>query len=237
MGRPRELKQQQANARLGADGATLKDLVGGYNVGVTTIRDRQVGIGGRVLRTFTLDTNCLIDIDENRPAAREIRALADAHAAGAAEVAVIAISASENPRPGQSIRDFSEFKSRLVTLGLAHLKIVMPMMYWDVSFWNHGLWADDAMVDLERQLHSILFPNEEFTWEDYCRANSACPPPNSPSGKWRNHKCDVQAIWSHIHAGREVFVTTDGNFHKRKSDLIALGADQIKCPIDAAKLL
>ena len=46
-------------------------------------------------QTFTLDTNCVIDVAEKRPAAKAVQALADAHAAGKADVAVIAITASE----------------------------------------------------------------------------------------------------------------------------------------------
>jgi hypothetical protein len=47
------------------------------------------------MRTFTLDTNCLIAIDERRPEAASVRTLADAHAAGKANVAVVAMSASD----------------------------------------------------------------------------------------------------------------------------------------------
>jgi hypothetical protein len=190
-----------------------------------------------VLRTFTLDTNCLIDIEESRPAAREIRALADAHTAGAADVAVIAMSASENLKPRHSMHDFSEFQGRLAALGLAHLNIVLPMMCWDIAFWGHALWGNKAMIDLERQIHSILFPNLQFLWQDYCRDSGIDPPPNSPSGKWRNCKCDVQAIWSHIHSQRNVFVTSDKNFHDKKSAMIGLGAGDIEYPDSAAKLL
>jgi hypothetical protein len=110
-------------------------------------------LGGRELRTFTLDTNCLIDVEESRPAVGAIRALAAAHAAGVADVAVIAMSASERQKDGNRIHNFSEFESRLATLGLSHLSILLPMMYWDISFWDRGLWSDDAMVDLECQIH------------------------------------------------------------------------------------
>lgn len=188
--------------------------------------------------TFTLDTNCLIDLEQNRPTAPKIQALAAAHTAARADVAVIAISASENPPLwGHPIQDFSEFEAYLAALGLAHLNIIMPMASWNISFWDHGLWSDDAMVTLERQVHSVLFPNEQFLWQDYCRDQGINPPPNSPRGPWRNHKCDVQAIWSHIHAGRDVFVTRDAKFHTKRADLISLGAHQIEHPDDAVKLL
>ena len=133
-----------------------------------------------MLLTFTLDSNCLIDIEESRPAAPEVRALAGAHTAGTADVAVVAMSASERPKPGHSANNFSEFEDRLAALRLAHLNIVLPMLYWDISFWDHGLFADDAMVDLERRIHSILFPNVQFLWQDYCRDNGINPPSNTP---------------------------------------------------------
>jgi hypothetical protein len=55
------------------------------------------------MRSFTLGTNCLIAIDEDRPEAVAVRALADAHAAGKADVAAVAISASEKQSGGGSI--------------------------------------------------------------------------------------------------------------------------------------
>jgi hypothetical protein len=147
------------------------------------------------------------------------------------------MSASERQKDGNRTHNFSEFESRLAALGLSHLNIVLPMMYWDITFWDRGLLSDNAMVDLERQIHLILFPNVQFLWQDYCRDNGIDPPPNSPEGKWRNCKCDVQAIWSHIYAKRNVFVTSDRNFHNKKADLFALGADQIEYPDSAVRLL
>lgn len=189
------------------------------------------------LHTFTLDTNCLIDIEENRPAAGAVRTLIDSHAAHLADVAVVAMSASEKPKGGRSIRNFSEFQDRLAALGCAHLNIILPMMYWDVTFWDHCHWVEDAMTDLERQIHAILFPNMQFLWQDYCR-DKGIDPTQIPLGtSWRNRKCDVQAIWSHIHDGRSVFVTTDRNFHKKKTALIALGAGRIEYPDKAIQLL
>ncbi len=192
-----------------------------------------------MLRTFTLDTNCLIDIAENRPAAGAVRALADAHTERRADVAVIAMSASEKQQGGLYIENFVEFRDRLVSLGLGHLNIVLPMMYWDISFWDHCLWSDDAMQKLERDIHSILFPRVEFLWQEFCRANGLDPTSNHPTGKWRNCKCDVQAIWSHIHHKRDVFVTSDSNFHKadKIAALTALGAGRIERPEDAPSLL
>jgi hypothetical protein len=76
-------------------------------------------------------------------------------------------------------------------------------------------------------------------WADFCASNdlnTAAAPQNSP---WRNQKCDVLALWSHIHNARDVFVTNDREFHKtpRKRALIALGAGRIEKAETAVKLL
>jgi hypothetical protein len=190
------------------------------------------------LLTFTLDTNCIIAVEKNEPAAEAIRTLVDAHKTPSADVAVVAMSASEKPQGGRSIRNFLEFQCRLETLGWTHLNIVLPMKYWDITFWDHEIWVDDdALTDLERQIHTTLFPTMRFLWQDYCRDNgmdSAQSPFGTP---WSNRKCDVQAIWSHIHDGRSVFVTTDRNFHRKKTALIALGAGRIEYPHNAIQLL
>ncbi len=46
--------------------------------------------------TFTLDTNCIIAVEDERPEAEHIRKLAEAHSQGVADVSLVAMSASEN---------------------------------------------------------------------------------------------------------------------------------------------
>ncbi len=178
--------------------------------------------------SFTFDTNCIIALENNEPAAPAIRALVDAHERGNANVSVVAISASERQKNRQGLRDFAEFRQRLTALGLGTLEILRPIFYWDVGFLDWSYWADDeAMLTLERDIHEVLFPAAPFLWSDFCVANGLDPeaPLNT---KWRNHKCDVLALWSHIHDARDVFVTNDGDFHKRRPALIALGAGRIE---------
>ena len=54
--------------------------------------------------------------------------------------------------------------------------------------------------------------------------------------EWINKKCDVQAMWCHIHYSGDAFVTSDTNFHKhtKKPRLKALGAGEILTPDVAA---
>jgi hypothetical protein len=192
--------------------------------------------------TFTFDTNCLIaidEIDERRPEAAAVQAIAAAHGIGTTHVAVVAISASENPKTGAApVMDFAEFQARLAHLGLSHLEILRPILYWDITFWDWAEWASPATAALARQLHAVLFPNDAFEYADYCLQRGLDP--KAPVDcRWRNHVCDVQAIWSHIRHGRDIFVTSDTNFHSatKKAALIALGAKAIEKPDDAATMI
>jgi hypothetical protein len=180
------------------------------------------------MATFTLDTNCIIALEKNeQPVARAVRALADAHERGDAKVAIVAISASERQPSGQQLGNFDEFRQRLATLGLGVLEILKPIKYWDLTFWDWDIWPDQAMLALGRRIHEVLFPGDDIDSAE----------PSDP--KWRNHKCDVLALWSHIHHARDVFVTNDGTFHAstKKPVLISLGARRIENTETAATLV
>lgn len=189
--------------------------------------------------SFTLDTNCVIALDEGRPEASAIRALADAHAAETATVGLVAISASERQRDGEPLENFALFQERIASLGLAHLDLLQPMCYWDVTFWDASLWVEPDMLELETKIQSILFPNIAVSWPEYCQGLGLDPQTNTNDRKWKNAKCDVQAFWCHAFRHRDIFVTTDGNFHaaSRKARLIALAGGRIELPEAAASIL
>ena len=186
---------------------------------------------------FTLDTNCLIDVDEDRPNAAHVRRIVAAHPLQA-DVAYVAISASERQKNGGNLELFDEFVARLHRLSIAHLRELPPMMYFDVAFWDHAYLTDEAMGILEQRIHNILFPGFEIDWAAFAAARSLDPNKPSFGTKWHNAKCDVQALWSHIHHGRDVFVTSDRNFlGSKRAELTAIGAKRILRPVDAAALL
>ncbi len=189
--------------------------------------------------SFTLDTNCIIDLAENRPAAQFVRQLVNANATGAADVALSAITASEKQKGGRYLENFNEFTRRLEELGIENLKRLHPMLLLDVTFLDNCLLADQEMIDLEQKIHEVLFPCIEQSWTDYCTARGLSTNFSPHGYTWQNAKCDVQALWSHIHCGRDVFVTSDRNFHAptKKPQLISLGAGQILSPEDAASLI
>lgn len=188
--------------------------------------------------TFTLDTNCIIALDDSRPEASFVHDLIEAHKQGNASVAIVAISASEKQKTGGHVRNFAEFKDRITNLGLGHLDLLAPMSYWDITFSDYCLWSDESMKSLEMRIHKILFPQIPFLWADYCTVHNLNVETDYPDKKWRNAKCDVQAYWSHVHGRRDVFVTTDNNYLKsKKANLIALSGSRIETPELALELL
>lgn len=180
---------------------------------------------------FTLDTNCLIDVEEARVDAPYIRELVSRQGNGIT-VAVSAIGASERQRNGGYAQSFSEFQQKLNAIGFGGLEILLPLAYMDICFWDHCVMADEADT-LERDIHGVLFPNIEFLWIEYASARGL--PVDAIDKNWRNAKCDVLGLWCHIKHGGGVFVTSDGNFHAatKQGKLKALRAGTIAYPKDA----
>lgn len=188
--------------------------------------------------TFTVDTNCIIDVEEDREDTLNIRALSDAHGDGRASVAVCAMSASENQKGAPPLTNYQEFKERLDRLGLAHLDVILPMAYLGVAFWDHALFAGEDELKVEERIHNVLFPNVEFAWADYATARGL-PVDGDLDKDWRNKKCDVQMMWAHINSKRDVFVTNDMNFHRPQvlAALSSLGLTAVVTPREAAAML
>jgi len=141
------------------------------------------------------------------------------HTEGKIDLAVVAISASENQPDGGASPNYAVFEEKLKAAGLDHLEQLLPMAYWDVAFWDHALWDGDS--ELEKKIHDVLFPGEpiEKPQEE-----------EFPEKKWRNHKCDVQVAWSHVLHGRDILVTRDSNFHKKAAALEHAGLKRIIRP-------
>ena len=174
---------------------------------------------------LALDTNCIIDLEENRPDAPHIKALMRAWKSGRVDLAVVAVSASENQPGGVASHNFSVFEAKLDNVGLAGVHHLLPLAIWDVFYWDHALWSSPEMDALASQIRGILFPGI-----------TAVPPANiDENSDWRNHMCDVLVAWSCIHHGWECLVSRDKKFHDHKAELAALGLSEILCPIDAAQ--
>ncbi|NMP23738.1 hypothetical protein [Sulfobacillus harzensis] len=191
----------------------------------------------------TIDTNCLIAVEEKRAEADAISQLMESHREGQILLQIVAIAASENQPSGTSNPRFSEFQNRLKRIDMDGIRVLKPIAHWGVTYWDWALWSDAKMLKLEQDIHNILFPAQPFGQEEFIarereRVGETVGAPRIES-KWRNHLCDVLTIWGHIWYGGNFFVTSDGNFHKvtKKAQLVALGAGQIVRPLEMAAMI
>jgi hypothetical protein len=161
--------------------------------------------------TFTLDTNCLIDVAEERPAATSIRTLLSAQRAGKACLALVVSSASERQLGGGFLQNIQAFNERRKALGFGDLPLLPSISRWDVSFFGHGLYGSKEGMAREKEIYSTLFPASPFQWTDYAAAKGEDPKavPSPAYLRWRNQILDAQALWAHDHAARDIFVTSD----------------------------
>ena len=185
---------------------------------------------------FTLDTNCIIDIEENRPNHQHLSDLVKLHKSNDINVAVSAISASEWQQTAEEASDFKIFQQKLSNVGFSELEILLPPMYWGISsYWGYWVWLDENDT-LERDIHNILFPAIEFLWVDYVAAHNKNI--DAVDNIWRNAKCDVLALWCHIKNDGDIFVTSDSNFYKSsKIELLQnLGTRKVASPSVALEI-
>ncbi|TNF99198.1 MAG: hypothetical protein EP297_06190 [Gammaproteobacteria bacterium] len=189
--------------------------------------------------TFTLDTSCINAIDKSRDEAGFIQNLMDAHIKRIAEVGVVAISVFEDQHKDGHLERFSTFKEHIESLGLEKLELLYPMFYWDVTFWDASIKADDKAHTLESKVHNILYPDIPFLWTDYCHEHGIDPESETLDEEWRNAKCAVQSYWCHAIHGRHVFVTSNKNFYdeSKKKKLLELAGGYIETPECAAALV
>jgi len=142
-------------------------------------------------------------------------------------------------RGGRYATNFAEFQEKVAAVGLREAEILKPICRLGMTFYDWCILPNEQMEDLERRIHQVLFPDIEFEYVDYCRARGIDPNSGPMDSRWRNPRCDVLALWSHIHYGDGIFITSDENFHKgtKKPALIALGAGDILSPADASARL
>ncbi len=186
----------------------------------------------------TLDHNGLINLANGTGEVQALRQLSGLHGSGVITLCIPAIAASENQKDTTPLKTYGEFAAFVASLGLKEYVELHPMAYFDVTFFDHCVFTDEAMLDLEREIHAILFPTVEFSYGDYAARRGLSPEPPLDR-RWRNAKCDVQAMWCHIHHGADVFVSEDSNFHKvtKKPRLLTLGAGAICTPFECVSLV
>lgn len=186
----------------------------------------------------TLDNNCIIDLEQNRPASPHIKKLIQMHREGKINLRVIAITASEQQPNKTYVTHLNEFKKRIVAVGLGDVEILPTIFYTGLAFAGYCLTSGEGVTELERKIQGILFPTIELEYPSFCKKQGLDPDNRKAWQKWVNAKCDVLALWSHIWYNGDVFVTSDENFHKKtkKPRLIELGAKKILRPAETVGL-
>lgn len=166
------------------------------------------------MRTFTLDTNCIIDVAEDRPAAVSVKRLLQAAQDGQADLALVASSASERQEGGGFLKNFAVFEERRNALGFGGLRLLPSIGRYKVSFFGRSLFSSAEMMAREQLIFTTLFPASPPKWKDYAASMglSRDDYDSREYKKWRNRMLDAQAFWAHDYAQREVFVTGDRNF-------------------------
>jgi hypothetical protein len=178
--------------------------------------------------SFTLDTNCIIAVEEQRPEAGAVLELVARQRAGSAVVRLVATTAAENQQDGSVLDNFSGFQQRLHRLGLGDLEILAPVAVCDLTYADWCVLAHDEADDEGRQLHSVLFPTAPFDYRDVVPDDLDEQARQQAERKWRNRQLDVLVLHTHIMAR--------GDFRKagKQERLRALGSGDILSPADAA---
>ena len=181
----------------------------------------------------TFDTNCIIALEKGERTARDLRRIVDSATKQRLNLRVVAISASEQPR-AETEAGILEFEAKLARAGLAGVEILAPLAIWNVTYWDHCIWGSEEFSEEQRRIHEILFPTTPFGYGDYCRKHNLDPEAARAERKWLNRTIDTVLLWTHIHNGGGLLVTSDGNFHGKKEWLAPLGAGEILTPEEAA---
>lgn len=164
---------------------------------------------------ITLDHNVVIDFVNGTSRVGNLRAQI---AAGAYEPFVVEIGASEMRERGIQPDRYDLFEALLREAGLESAPRLPPLGMYDVTFYGHCLYSS-------KELHAEVDRIEQVLFGD-------SPPAGPGSRAWLNRTCDVLSMWCHIRAANDIFVTSDGNFHKASKlpRLVQLGARRIERP-------
>ena len=185
---------------------------------------------------FALDTNCIIELDEQRAHAVELRQLSELAKFGLIHLSILGISASENQKGGGSLPSFSDFTARLLRLDLGHLEILKPIGFWDVTYWDWSLNCETHDFQVLDNIWKVLFPKISSSWLDYAKSKKADEQDTSTRTylKWRNALCDAQIAWATVKYGQDVLVTLNTkDFQKNSLALKSVGIRSILTPSEA----
>lgn len=188
---------------------------------------------------LTLDWNCVIEVEENRPQASTVRDLISRHRKGRFEVALLAASASENSKSKRFPGNATLFVKRVSALGWSDLPLVLMPGVIGLSYLEFCFYVGDAeqfQKDMDA-LWQVIAPNVPKRPVDHLPEGIPLSDDTIQSEylwKWRNTWCDVVSAYSHIYAGRDIFVTNNTrDFQNNAEKLSSLGMRCITSPTEA----
>lgn len=187
------------------------------------------------MKSFTLDMNCLIAIENDEPEKAHVLALIEAADARRIGLSMVASGASERQPGGGYLNNIADFKERMRSLGFASVDLLKPIGRYDVGFWDHAISGSEEAIAREKEIFEALFPQHSASWAEYAATHGAdVNDLSSPQGrKWKNMLCDAQAFWGREYYGKDHFVTSDDNFRKKLVVTGKVPADTILTPIEA----
>jgi hypothetical protein len=192
---------------------------------------------------FTLDWNCVIEVEEQRRQAAAVQALIAAHRSGQVEVALLAASASENTRSKMLPGNASLFKARVSALNWDDLPLVPMPGIWGLSYWGHAYDVADTAAFEHKfgDIWAVIAPRVARDPQEHLKESQSLEGGAIQSealSRWRNTWCDVMSAYTHIQEKQEVFVTNNTrDFQDHHEALAILGMACIVTPRDAVKLL
>lgn len=192
---------------------------------------------------LTLDWNCVIEVEEGRAQASYVSDLVESHRNGEIEVALLAASASENTKSKLFPGNAQIFQRRVAQLGWNDLPLVQMPGVFGLSYWDCCFYVEDSEA-YERDMDAlwqVIAPNVPRNSSDYLSGGQVLDDNMLQSealSKWRNTWCDVVSAYSHIHAGRDIFVTNNTrDFQKNVQKLAQLGMEHISSPAETRDLI
>lgn len=172
---------------------------------------------------LTVDRNLIIAVQNGEQEMSAMAQIFNAHNAGQLSVGISASNRVENQLNGKELQPLDNFLEECIEAGLTNPEILDYPLDWEMGLWEHGIICKEA-YDLELKVHEILHPAAPTFFSENQSAHLR--------RKVKNRRCDVFAIWSHIWFERDVFLTKDERFIKRKSRLEQIGAKGISRPGD-----
>ena len=188
---------------------------------------------------LTLDWNCVIEIEENRPQADYVWDLINRHRKNEFEVALLAASASENSKSKRFPGNATTFVQRISMLGLQDLPLVPMPGVWGLSYLDFCYFVEDTdkfQKDMDALWQAIApkVPRDPSAHVSNGTNLDDDLVASEHLSKWRNTWCDVVSAYSHIHERRDIFVTNNTrDFQNNSEKLSALGMHHIASPIKA----